>query len=309
MPQITLELLQQEIDYVIANSKFGDAFECYNLLKNWLEKSGPVKNTPEYMAYNNYLIKLKFLSFNYLSNINEQAELLREYFPLSLEIDQFIFWEKLETEIISIDDLDERDAFKKKMYEALEKCDSNLISRQKYDNQEIPRRVGEWTKSFVANLGLDEFDKLKKMEYLSHNQFVQMLDVEDKNKVKELLDIYEKLRISSKTPEGYENSVVMNMDGKEIVFNHGRVEEVSGIEKIRAITSKETGQTKSSLVTARASMPTTPSVTPAVSPLIELTEVLKTYSQDSLEHKAVSQEISRLKRSEFKQSQKTDAKL
>jgi len=309
MPQMTLELLQQEIDYVIVNSEFGDAFECYNLLKNWLEKSGPVKNTSEYIAYNNYLIKLKFLSFNYLSNINEQADLLRDYFPLSLEMGQFIFWEKLETEIISIGDLDERDAFKKKMYEALEKCDSNLIGRQKYDNQEIPRRVSEWTKSFVANLGLDKFDKLKKMEYLSHNQFIQMLDVEDKNKVKILLNIYEKLRISSKTPEGYENSVVMNMDGKEIVFDHGRVEEISDIDKIRDITSKETGQTKPSLVTTHASVPTTPSVTTPVSPLIELTEVLKTYSQDSLEHKAISQEISRIKRSEFKQAQKTDAKL
>jgi len=34
MAKLTLDLLQQEIDYVIANNDFNGAFECYNLVKD-----------------------------------------------------------------------------------------------------------------------------------------------------------------------------------------------------------------------------------------------------------------------------------
>lgn len=311
MPELTLELLQQEIDYVITNNDFNGAFECYTLVKNWLSKSGPSKNSPEYAQYNNYLIKLKFLSFNFLNDIDERVDLIKNYFGLVLEIPQFDIWAKLETELISISNLDERDAFKAKMREALEKCDSILISRQKYADQETPRKVSEWTKNFVANLGLDKFDKVKKLEYLSNNRVIKVLDTADKDKVKMLLDIYEKLRISSKTPEGYENSMLMNIDGKMIIFNHGNVEEVTDINKIKKINTREKGM--DALNEDYNSVSTTDILTsaqpsPPTSPLAELENLLKNYPENGLEHKAISQEISRLKSAEFKRVQKADQK-
>jgi len=311
MAKLTLDLLQQEIDYVIANNDFNGAFECYNLVKDWLDKSGPSKNSSEYAQYNNYLIKLKFLSFNFLNDIDERVDLIKNYFGLALEIPQFDIWAKLETELISVGDLDERDVFKAKMREALEKCDSILISRQKYADQEIPRKVSEWTKNFVASLGLDKFDKVKKLEYLSNNRVIKILDAIDKDKVKMLLDIYEKLKISSKTPEGYENSVLMDIDGKMIIFNHGNIEEISSIDKVKKINTREKGRDAldedySSVPATNILPPVSPS--PLTSPLAELEQILKNYPAASLEHKAISQEISRLKKAEFKRVQKADQK-
>lgn len=321
MPKLSFDLLQQEIDYVIKNNDFQGAFEAYNLVKKWLEKSGPVKNSSEYVQYNNYLMKLKLLSFNFLSDINERIDLLKNYFGLSFEIDQFDLWGKIETELISISSLDARDDFKKRMREALENCTNVLINRQKYVNQEMPREVSEWTKNFVANLGLDQFDKLKKMEYLSNNKFIKLLDAQDKDKVKVLLNIYEKLRISSQTREGYENPVLMNIDGKSIIFDHGNVEEISDLDKIKSIdmgdgqgTSKPSdfsddlflpdkpkSQSGASSAQSQAT-PAQPEIKP-LSPLEELEQTLKNYSESSFEHKALRQEISRLKKSELTKAQ------
>lgn len=316
MAKLTLDLLQQEIDYVMANNEFLDAFESYNLVKDWLDRSGILKNSPEYTQYENYLMKFKFIGFNYLKDTEERADLLKNYFSLSLEIDQFDLWRKLETELVAISDLNERDIFKTKMREALEKCDNVLISRQKYVNQEIPRKVDEWIKSFIANLGLDKFDKVKKVEYFSNNQFIKILDAKDKDRVKILLDIYEKLKISSKTPEGYDNSVVMNIDDKTIIFNHGNIEEIASVDKIRHIDigTLEPGLANKQfdlnpsishpiITTSQPAQETRPFPT-----LTELENILKNYPESSLEHKAISQEISRFKRSELKKSQKVDVK-
>lgn len=305
MSALPLELLQQEIDYVIANDEFAGAFECYNLTKDWLaNKSGITKNSPEYAQYDSYLAKLKFLSFNFLSDNNERADLLRNYFNFSFEMKHFDLWQKLETELVSIRDLNDRDAFKAAMREALEKCENVLISRQRYVEQEMPRKVSEWIKNFVSNLGLDKIDKVKKMEYLTNSRFIKMLDIEDRDRVKTLLDIYEKLRLSSRDPEGYENSVVMNMDGKEIVFNRGEVEEIFGIDKIKKITTN-VQPAAASFIPANVPIEPIPSApSPAPSPLAELQQILKNYSPSSLEYKVINQEIARLQAAELKKNKK-----
>jgi hypothetical protein len=322
MTKLPFDLLQQGIDYAVLNSDFQGAFECYNSVKKWLtNKSGLAKNSPEYLQYENYLMKLKFLSFNYLSDNNERVDLIRDNFNLAFEIENFNIWDKINTELISIGDIKERDAFKVEMKEAMEKCENIFISRQKYENQEIPRKVSEWIKSFIANLGLDKFDKVKKIEYLSNNRAIKILDSSDKEKVKALLDIYEKLRISSKTPEGYENSVLMNIDGKSVIFNQGSIEDVSNIDKIKNVQKlddivnngeKSTvsnnvfekggvksglGNIKDDLALENKNKASTENSTEFTS---ELEQSLKNYSPSSLEYKALSQEILRLKRTEAK---------
>lgn len=311
MVKLTFNLLQQEIDYAITNNEFRGAFESYNLVKDWLiNKSGLVKNSPDYSQYYNYLMKLKLLSFNYLSDINERIDLLKNYFGLIFEMENFDFLEKIETELIAMSNLDERDAFKARTREALEKCDNLLIGRQKYSDQEIPRKISEWIKSFIANLGLDKFDNVRKVEYLNNNQAIKILDAKDKEKIRTLLDIYEKLKLSSKTPEGYENSVVMNMDGKTIVFNHGNIEEISDIDKIKRVNAGNGSSERDVLSQNFSPTPVSNSagVAPVLTPLAELEQILKQYPAASLEHKAISQEISRFKKAELKKAQKADQK-
>lgn len=309
MVNLPINLLQQEIDEVILNDDLNGAFECYNLLKGWLERSGLVKSQPgEYARYHDYLIKLKFLSLNFFDGVDDYYDLLKNYFPLSQDIKDFDLWSKLETQLVYLSDLKERDAFKNKLKEALEKSDSLLIGHQKYsDETGMPHKVSEWIKDFVANLGLDDFDKLKKAEYLASGKYIKMLAEDEKNKVKNLLDIYEKLRISSRQPNGYENTVVMNMDGKQFIFDHGEVEAIStnAINSVKEAKG-QSGVIKDDLFLDKPAQSSRPVATPApLSELAELEQTIGNYSPASLEFKAVKQEISRLKAAAFKRAQKS----
>ncbi|MFA5754116.1 MAG: hypothetical protein WC905_02005 [Patescibacteria group bacterium] len=312
MPELTTTLLQQEIDYVLTYGDFGGAFESYNIVKDRLEESGLAKSSPSrYRQYRDYLMKLKFLSLEYFNDLDDYYELIKDYFPLALEMDGFDLWSKLEIYLVSVGNLEVRDVFKQKIREALDKSDSLLVNRQKYNNPEMPAKVGEWTKDFIINLGLDSFDKVKKMEYLSSGKFIRLLDKADKEKIKALLDIYEKLMLSSKTKEGYENSVVMNLDGKPVIFNRGTVEEVRGLDEIRKVADAISSDIPVSAPAVASSdvlpdiLSDTPSIPAApasnvpsatISHTAELETMLKNYPPDSLEYKAVSQEILRLKK-------------
>ena len=302
-----LELLQQEIEYTRNNNDFQGAFDCYTLVSNWLEtKSGLSKNTKEYNQYYEYLVKLKFLSLNYFDDVKDYVDLVKNYFPLIFDIPYFDLWDKLETKLVAMPNVDERDDFKNKLRTALEKSDSILLNRQKYSVSDMPVRVEDWIKDFIVNLGLDAFDKVKKAEYISNSKFVKLLKSEDKEKIKQLLDIYEKLKLSSKTKEGYENSVVMIMDGKTVILNRGEVEEVQSLPKITmdsliSVTSSVTSSDNSLEINTSESFNV--SREPVLSDLEQLQQALRNYPAGTLEHKAISQEISRLKVLELKAAQ------
>jgi hypothetical protein len=313
MAKLDFNLLKQEIDYVINNQAFNEAFECYNLVKNWIDDTNIKSVAPEdYRLYQNYLIELKFLALNFF-DINEYPELIKNYANLAFEIPGYNLWEKLETEIIAMEDINQRDEFKKKIKLSLEQCLENLTA---LNRPEQPRKISEWIKDFIINLGIDEFDKLKKAEYLANSQSIKNLSGGDKEKVKELLGIYENLSLSSKLKEGYENSVLMNIDGSPVIFHRGKVEELRKID-VSEIDERKTDDVLSDAKPLPAASNDSPVETPSFSetPTIpekpkniprttELEEILDSYSPASLEYKAISQEIMRLKKTEARKNAK-----
>jgi hypothetical protein len=314
MPKLTTDLLQQEIDYAVVNDDAAGAFEAYQLVKDWLDKNNMATAAPaEYARYFEYLIKLKFLCLNYFDDVNEYYDLLKNYFPLSQDMPGFDLWSRVDVQLISMKSLAERDAFKFKLKDALEKSDSLLISRQRYgDDAEMPHKVGEWVKNFVANLGLESFDKLKKMEYVSNGRYIKILEEKDRTKVRNLLDIYEKFMMSSRSPQGYENSVIINIDGRTAIFNRGEIENVNiapsqNIKTEDKVVGAARLTTPPSVRSVSASAAISQPATPDASgpTIVDLESALKNYAAGSLEHKAIKQEISRLKLAEFKQAQRS----
>lgn len=318
MEKLDFNLLKQEIDYVINNQAFNEAFECYNLVKNWVDNTNIKSVDPDdYKLYQNYLVKLKFLALNFF-NIDEYPELIKNYANLAFEISGYNIWDKLETEIIAMEDINQRDEFKKKIKLALEQCLGNLTD---LNRPEQPRKISEWVKDFVINLGVDRFDKLKKAEYLSSGKSIKNLSNGDKEKVKTLLNIYENLSLSSKTKEGYENSVLMNINGIPVIFHRGEIEEIrkNDIEEInrektvdiladQKVPSAADNQLKEiTPVEIFNPTPVSSIATPEkqnIPRTTELEEILDSYSPASLEYKAISQEIMRLKKTEARKNAK-----
>ncbi len=325
MEKLDFNLLKDEIKYVINNQAFNEAFECYNLVEDWLQRTN-IKHddSRSYNIYQDYLIKLKFLALNFFET-GEYPELLKDYANLAFEISGFNLWEKIETELIAMEDVDARDDLKQKLKTALEQCNNILTSSSQDGN---PKYVSEWIKDFVVNLGLDKFDKLKKAEYLTNGKSLKSLADSDKDKVKSLLDLYENLNLSSTEKEGYENSVMMNIDGAPVIFHRGNVEILKPIDvKVEENDNNKNisdvlGDAKSNLKVDSTLAPVATSVEPSVTqetvnsilsepaqkPIVprttELEEILNSYSPSSLEYKAISQEILRLK----KASARKDAK-
>ncbi|MFA5154876.1 MAG: hypothetical protein WC453_00415 [Patescibacteria group bacterium] len=314
MPTLTTELLQQEIDYVLANDDWQGAFEAYSITRDWLAANKTLKsNSREYAQYQNLLMKLKFLSLNYFDDVQDYYDLLKNYLPLALEMPDYDLWGRLSAQLTYLPLIESRDTFKAKLREALEHSDSLLLNRQKYPQEGMPYKVGDWIKDFVANLGLDNFDKLKKVEYLEHGKYIKLLKPEDKEKIKVLLNVYENLKLSSRTPVGYDNAVAMNIDGKQIIFDHGQAEEVlptllEDIKKLSGEAPAALAPAAAPAAPAVAVRPSSQSAAPAsapADPIAELEKLLAEYPSSSLEHKAIKQEINRLKVAAFKAAQQS----
>lgn len=321
MPELSIELLESEISYANENSDFQGAFESYQIASDWLKAQKISKNSAEYAKYLECLTKLKLICLNYFDNPDDYVDILKNHFSLSFQIPNFNLWGKLETELVYISDLDERDKIKKQFKEALEKCENTLTSG--YSEPNMPRKVNEWIKNFIANLGLDKFDTVKKVEYISNGQFIKNLKEEDKKKVLVLMDIYEKLSLSSRTKEGYENSVLMDIDGKKVIYNRGTIEEVNKFDNLvdfeaapqpknTPIATPSANQpAKSAVEPNNQTLPTNQIVSPKVempSGSSELEQALKNYSPSSLEYKAIKQEIERQNKADKTAKPKLDVK-
>jgi hypothetical protein len=287
MPILDLKLLQQEIEYASLNQDFLGAFEVYNLVKEWLEKSDLRRgNKGAYSQYFDYLQKLKFISLNYFEQPEDYIDLLKNHFHLIFEIpNDFDLWGKLEVYLVSLSNLDERNEIKSKLKAALESSVSNLLKRSDYPDNFPLLKVGDWVKNFVANLGFGPFDKVKKIEYLSNDVNIRALKEEDKEKVRILMDIYEKLLLPSDVKEGYENTVLFSVDNKTMIFNRGEVEEIKPFGKIEGREDENKDKDKDVVVTQVLGDSSA-----------GLQAALDNYSPSSLEYKAIKQEIERLRK-------------
>jgi hypothetical protein len=319
MQDLSFNLLQQEIEYVSLNHNFQDAFEAHKIIMEWLTKNDIKKNDfSAYLKYLGYVNKLKFLCLNYFDNVNDYAELLKNDFSLIFEIPDFDLWNKIEIYLVAISDVKRRDEIKEKLKAALFHCENNLIDVSKYSEGVTLNKVSDWLKDFIASLGLNKIDSVKKNEYLMNGKYTKSLKVDDKERVKILLDIYEKLNLSSQTKEGYENTVLMQLDGKDVIFNHGEIEDIKqlNVKSNRKLVDDILADKKSSTAIAAATIKESPVMTsspfkiPSVPEKIniprttELEEILDSYSPASLEYKAISQEIMRLKKTEARKNAK-----
>jgi hypothetical protein len=325
MQDLSFNLLQQEIEYVSLNHNFQDAFEAHKIIMEWLTKNDIKKNDfSVYLKYLGYLNKLKFLCLNYFDNVNDYAELLKNDFSLIFEIPDFDLWDKIEIYLVAISDVKRRDAVKEKLKAALFHCENNLIDISKYSEGVTLNKVSDWLKDFIASLGLNKIDSVKKNEYLMNGKYTKSLKADDKERVKILLDIYEKLNLSSQTKEGYENTVLMELDGKDVIFNHGELEDVKplNVKSGRMLVNDILADKKSStsmpattikespvVISSSSKLPITPEKPTTIEKQIiprttELEEILDSYSPASLEYKAISQEIMRLKKTEARKNAK-----
>jgi hypothetical protein len=219
------------------------------------------------------------------------------------------FWSKLKVNLQYISDWEERDEIKKKLVKSVRACNKSIIDDNKYQGQVITK-ISDWIKNFISNLNFDKrVDPVKKAEYINNNNELKKLKVEDKQKVVALLNLYESLSVSSQQKYGFEDTVFMVVDGKRIILTRNGIDDVDAeIKKIRNVKDyqedkeNEVNKKDEDIVELDESSDEEEDYTPdSGEKLLILKSMLSEYEPDSLEAKALQEEINRLKKINVKQ--------
>jgi len=250
------------------------------------------------------------LALNFFDDWQEIEELLKNHFEAIYKIKYYDLWNKIKLNLLTISDLNKRNEIKSRLIKILLDCNRVIISKKKYKGAEgLPVTVKELLKDFTVNIGIDKIDHLKKVQYLTNSENIKRLDEEDKNRLKVLFDLYEKLKISSNTPEGFENDIPMVINGKHVMYSQGQAEEIDSkiVDLIKSIKvgDETVGAKEKNVEYSKQSASQSPSDSlekkaikeerEKEDQIDELVKLVNQYPEGSLERKAVRDEIEKLK--------------
>jgi hypothetical protein len=309
--QKQLKQIDNLIEVLAESNDFKIAFDLYKKIKSFLDNNTDLKEKDNfsYKKFKQALLKSKFLCLNYFDDWQEINELLRNNLDLAFEMPGYDFWSKLKVNLQYISDWEERDEIKKKLVKSVRACNKSIIDDNKYQGQVITK-ISDWIKNFISNLNFDKrVDPVKKAEYINNNNELKKLKVEDKQKVVALLNLYESLSVSSQQKYGFEDTVFMVVDGKRIILTRNGIDDVDAeIKKIRNVKDyqedkeNEVNKKDEDIVELDESSDEEEDYTPdSGEKLLILKSMLSEYEPDSLEAKALQEEINRLKKINVKQ--------
>lgn len=166
------------------------------------------------------------------------------------------------------------------------------------DNHEVAPTIANWLKDFIKINGSEMFDELKMAEYLSSSPNTKKLNTEEKDLLRKLLRLYRNLvffpeSMGNNPVEDWQIIPVDKVEEDEKINKSNSFQDVLSNERQAAVQE----QTSSGAIASgnlRAQKQVEKKIESA--PLNELEMILTQYAPDSLEYKAVKQEIERLKK-------------
>jgi hypothetical protein len=304
-----IEEIERLVDYFDKYSDFNNAYDIYKELKKYLDGSIIRSSDPElYKIFFKFLIKLEFLSLNYFDDWNEIGKLLAEHLDKVFELEYFDLWNKIETNLLLTDDMDERDEIKKELIKKLSESENIIINKNEYpNNKKIPITVSDWINDINININSKNISTFEKTKYLTNSPNTAPLKEKDKRKIRILYDLYEKLKLSSKTPQGYENDVPIEINGQLYIFRRGQMELLKNISEYSKDLSgppkTKEEKTIDELVNKKKQVENIGIAKMAIDEQIEMTKKIEDlkilsnrYRDNSLQKKVIEEEIRKLER-------------
>jgi len=284
--------------------------EAYDLAKTLEQSINKVKGFKEksyelYRSYQEIIIKLKWIGLPIMTE-GMAIDYFQNHFTKIFSIPDYDFdnlWRKLGSILLIIMNFTERDKFKKKLTWALLNNQEKITSRElMINNQRRPPTVGNWLLDYNSNLGTGVVDNLKRVQYFSGNNNIKVLPEQEKARVKTLLDLYERLKLSSFTLEGLEEDIPVDEDDMEGTIRGGVFEPYKEEDlKPSIITAKPSAAVEKKFVPPKPPVRSQPALKPrqasqAENDLTELRELANKYPPGSFERKVIEEEINRVTR-------------
>ena len=287
----SLEEINKLINVFDESSDSKGAYSYFKELERYINSSNLKEtNALTYEKYKYCLAKIQFLAINFFDNWSQIAGLIKNYFDALYDLKYYNFWDKLKINLLSLPGWQDRDKAKEELKKTLLECDRAIINKNKYQNTNLPLTVNGWLKDYNANLGLGTADKLARAQYFVNGENIKILNNEDKEKIKVLFEIYEKMKTPSSTSAGNEDDVVMIVNRQPIVFTEGNVEGISQdvfniIKSIKTDEITEDNQNKDYYNKLSPEQE---------KKLKELEDIAEQFAPGTLERRAVEEEIRKL---------------
>ncbi|MCK4745188.1 hypothetical protein KAS41_03945 [Candidatus Parcubacteria bacterium] len=198
------EELQSQAKIIIVFDFFKQAFELSQKLEKEIKKNQAMQAS----QYYDILYKLKWIALPKLKD-GEVAELFASHFMIIFKISGFDIWRKLKSKIINDIFYDDRNNFKNKIKKILLDNEEIITSKRILVNQKIVNpNIANWLRDYNINVGSEFINKEEQIQYFTYSENIKKIDnPEEKNRLKILFKIYEKLKISSSTAAGIEEDI------------------------------------------------------------------------------------------------------
>ncbi len=229
-PEVLTDVERRFERYILLSNDVKEAEGFVRLLQPILEDNPDFEREAPEIAerYWTVVVKCKFIALALLS-YEEIVDLFEKNFTgLFLMPDYYDLMERLRIKFLAMPLYEDRDAFKKRLREAMFRNKEFITpdTMLKEGETEKPPTVENWLRNYIAAVGIQPVESIKKTEYLTQSPNVRKLVAEDRKKVEQLLDIFEKLKLSSLTMQGLEEKVPTTIEGKPATFVEGRFEVV-----------------------------------------------------------------------------------
>ena len=263
-----IEMVKKVSQRILEENLQDKAFELLNLFKKVLADN---KNELDgykdiHSFYKEVIVKLSFVSLPVLDD-EDVVDLMKNYFTWQFRIPNYDLAGKFKAKLINAEIFENRDKLKGEIKKVL------LNNKGIITGKAEIRTISDWLKDYNSKLGIGAADKLKRSQYLVDLKKIKGLDERDLEKLKTLFNFYEGLKLSSLTPQGFEEEPSVVVNNKLYIFRQGTLEAVEG--KIKEVEPLKAVDEYGAKIT-------------------ELQKMLSQYPAGSLERKAVEEELRKL---------------
>lgn len=154
--------------------------------------------------------------------------------------------------------LEKRDDFRRSLMRYLERNQQILTQKNlSIAGRVVPGTVANWLQDYRQKIGGDQVGLLDLAQYMTSDQNIKSLSAADKAVVQRLIDLVEYLKLSSYSPEGFEESVLFtDTDGALKLWENGQgyiLSEPTKLPKLQPVAAdtKKTSTTPSAVVAVR----------------------------------------------------------
>lgn len=275
--------VKMEAEDIISENRFREAFDLSEELKKGIEGVKNFKeNYPEFfIEYKKIIVKLRWVGLPIMTE-EMVINIFKNHFVEMFTIPDYKVWEKLLPILQWIKPLENRDVFKKNIREALLMNKQRITSKKLIvGREEKEPTITNWFLDYNRAVGALKVNSLARAQYLISGVNIKNLSAEEKERVKTLFDLYEKLKISSLTLEGYEEDIPVDDKGQEGNIRGGVFEPLPKL----TVQQKLVWEIAQEVVREREARE---------SNIKEMQNSINNYAVGSLERKAIEEEIKRM---------------